>query len=98
QDAAADRFGAAGFSVLYGVTNANTSSPYVECELHGKNSGASPTPVSELKFRYYFTDEVHKPPQITINWSHVTTAGASGDLTVTPAVVLLSPAAAGADT
>jgi len=98
QDAAADRFVAAGFSVLYLVMIANPSSAYVECELHAKNSGASSAPVSALKVRYYFTDEVHKTPQLIINWSHVTTAGANGDLTVTPAIVPLVPTATGADT
>ena len=77
---------------------ANPSSAYVECELHAKNSGASSAPVSALKVRYYFTDEVHKTPQFMINWSHVTIPGNIADLTVTPAVAPLVPAATGADT
>ena len=66
-----------GFSVLYGVQSSSSTSPYIECELHAKNSGTSSALVSELKLRYYITDEVHKTPQITINWSHISTSGAN---------------------
>jgi hypothetical protein len=87
-----------GFSVLYGVQSSNATSPYIECELHAKNSGTSSAPVSELKVRYYFTDEVKKTPQITINWSHISTSGANASLTVSAAVGSVVPAATGADT
>lgn len=86
-----------GFSVLYGVQNSSATSAYIESELHAKNGGTSSAPVSELKLRYYFTDEVHKTPQITINWSHITTAGANGGLTVSAGVVALVPTKTGAD-
>jgi Cellulose binding domain len=87
-----------GFSVLYGVQSSGATSPYIECELHAKNSGTSSAQVSELKLRYYFTDEVHKAPQITINWSHISTSGANAGLAVSAAVGTLVPAATGADT
>ena len=89
----------AGLHVLYAVLKTQTSSPYVQCELHAKNNGGTPVPVSELKLRYYFTDEVKKAPQIMINWSHVCAPGNCGhDLTVTSAVTPVVPPATSADT
>jgi hypothetical protein len=97
QQCMASKCVASGFSVLYGVQNSNATSPYIECELHAKNSGTSMVTLSELKVRYYFTDEVKKAPQITINWSHISTSGANQSLSVgaTPGTVV--PAATGAD-
>jgi len=88
----------AGFSVLYKATDNHATTHYVNVELHAKNGGSSPINVGELKVRYYFTDEVKKTPKITIEWSHVTTAGANADLAVSSAVSAVVPAAATADT
>jgi hypothetical protein len=88
----------AGLHVLYAALKTQTSSPYVQCELHAKNNGSTPAQVSELKLRYYFTDEVKKAPQIMINWSHVCAPGnCSHSLTVTSAVMPNVPPAASAD-
>jgi hypothetical protein len=58
--------------------------------------------VSSLEARYYFigkdTGGVAVTPQMTINWSHVSTSGANADLTVTYTFNPLQPSATGADT
>jgi hypothetical protein len=89
----------AGLHVLYAALKTQPSSPYVQCEIHVKNNGSVPVQVSELKLRYYFTDEVKKPPQIMINWSHVCAPGNCGHtLTVTSAAMPNVPPASSADT
>jgi hypothetical protein len=87
-----------GFSILYAVMNAGATSAYIESEIHTKNGGTTSVDVSTLKVRYYFTDEVHKTPQITLNWSHVTTSGANASLNVGATTAALVPAKTGADT
>jgi len=89
---------AAGLSALYAVGTSAATSAYVGCEIAVQNSAAAAVPVSSLVARYYFTDEVHLPPQITIQWSHISTSGPDVDLTVTTTVASLSPAVVGADT
>jgi hypothetical protein len=75
------------------------SSAYVQCELHANNTGTSSVPVSELRLRYYFTDEVMKTPQITINWAHICVPGnCSSTLAPTATVNALVPPVTGADT
>ncbi len=87
-----------GLSVLYEVEDPAATSAYIGCELSISNSGTDSPALSDLKARYYFTDEVHQTPQITINWSHVSTSGADQDLGVTFSVSSLVPPATNADT
>jgi|HubBroStandDraft_2_1064218.scaffolds.fasta_scaffold76922_2 hypothetical protein len=87
-----------GLSVLYEVDSANSSSPYLGCELSIMNAGTGSSAISTLKARYYFTDEVHLTEQMTINWSHVATSGANADTTVTSTFAPVVPAVKGADT
>jgi len=87
-----------GLSVLYEVQDPAATSAYIGCELSITNSGTGSPGLSDLKARYYYTDEVHQTPQITINWSHVSTSGADQDLGVTSSVVPLVPAVTDADT
>lgn len=71
----------------------------MQCELRTDNTGTSSVPVSELKLRYYFTDEVMKTPLITINWSHVCVPGNCGStLAMTSTVNAVIPPVTGADT
>jgi hypothetical protein len=87
-----------GLSVLYEVQDPAAMSAYIGCELSITNSGTGSPGLSDLKARYYYTDEVQQTPQITINWSHVSTSGADEDLEVTSSVVSLVPAVTDADT
>ena len=88
----------AGMQVLYAVQTSAATSAYIECELHAKNGGTSTVAVSELKLRYYYTNEVvGKTPMITLNWSHITTGGANQTLDVTSTVNPLVPAKSNAD-
>jgi hypothetical protein len=88
---------AAGVSVLYQVGVSAASSAYIGCTLSIKNSGVASPAVADLKVRYYYTDEVHLSPMMTINWSHISTSGPDVDLSVTSAFGSLVPAATGAD-
>jgi cellulose binding protein with CBM3 domain len=87
-----------GLSVLYQVGPSAATSAYLGCELSVQNSGSQSPAISTLKVRYYFTDQVHLTPQMTINWSHISTSGANADVTVTFAFFPLVPAAQEADT
>ncbi|HTA91015.1 MAG TPA: cellulose binding domain-containing protein [Polyangiaceae bacterium] len=87
-----------GLSVAYAVQDTAATTAYVGAELDIKNSGAASIPLSQLKLRYYFTNEPKVTPLLTINWSHVSTSGANADLTVSAVTAALSPAATGADT
>jgi hypothetical protein len=87
-----------GLSVLYQVEDSSAMSAYIGCELSVLNSSTASPSISNFKVRYYYTDEVHQTPQMTINWSHVSTSGADQDLEVTSATVALTPAATDADT
>jgi hypothetical protein len=87
-----------GLSVLYLVEDTSATSAYIGCELSVLNSSTASPSISDFKVRYYYTDEVHQTPQMTINWSHVSTSGADQDLEVTSSFVALSPVVTDADT
>lgn len=87
-----------GLSVLYEVEDPATTSAYMGSEIEIKNAGTASPAVSALKVRYYFTDDVHMTPQMTINWAHIMTTGADADATVTATFAALSPPATDADT
>jgi hypothetical protein len=93
---------ATGLSVLYQVMDSAPMSAYIGCELSVTNAGSTAVPVSSLEARYYFigtdTGGVAVTPQMTINWSHVSTSGANTDLTVTYTFNPVQPSATGADT
>ena len=76
----------------------SATSAYIGCELSIVNASTASPSLSNLKVRYYYTDEVHMMPQMTISWSHVSTSGADEDLEVTSTVVPLVPAVTDADT
>jgi hypothetical protein len=91
-----------GLSVLYQVEDSNPMSAYIGCELSITNSSSTAVAVSGLEARYYFTGKdtngVDVTPQMTINWSHVSTSGANADLTVTSTVNALQSPVTNADT
>jgi hypothetical protein len=87
-----------GFQVLYANMQTSPSSAYMGCELHAKSGAQGTIPVEELKLRYYFTNDFALPPQFMLNWSHISTSGAQGPLTVTTTVNALMPATSTADT
>ena len=89
---------ATGLSALYAVGTSTSMSAYVGCEIAVQNSASTTVAVSGLTARYYYTDEVRLPPQITVQWSHISTSGPDVDLTVTTTVAPLAPATLGADT
>jgi hypothetical protein len=93
---------ATGLSVLYQVGPSAAMSAYIGCQLSVTNSGTTSVPVSNLEARYYFIGEdtggVAVTPQMTIQWSHVSTSGANADLTVTYTFNPLQPSATTADT
>jgi mannan endo-1,4-beta-mannosidase len=93
---------ATGLSVLYQVGPSSATSAYIGSELSVTNSGSTSVALSSLEARYYRIGEdtggVAVTPQMTIQWSHVSTSGADTDLTVTYAFNPLSPSATGADT
>jgi hypothetical protein len=93
---------ATGLSVLYQVGASAAMSAYIGCQLSVTNSGSATVPLSSLEARYYRIGEdtggVAVTPQMTIQWSHISTSGADVDLTVTSAFNPLSPSATGADT
>lgn len=90
--------GATGFYVQYQNMKTASSSPYIGCLLRGINNGSATVAVNQFKLRYYFTDEVVKPPQISIGYSHVAIPGSQGSLTVTNTVAKLPTPTATADT
>jgi hypothetical protein len=87
-----------GIVVLYRVEDSASQSAYVGCELSVANMGTASPALTDLKVRYYYTDDVHVAPQMTINWSHVSTSGADAPLSVAYSVVPMQPAATEADT
>jgi hypothetical protein len=72
-------------------------SAYIGCEISVNDASSTPVQLSDLTVRYYYTDEVHMGPQMTLNWSHVSTSGADEDLTVNYTFGTVSPAVADAD-
>jgi mannan endo-1,4-beta-mannosidase len=93
---------ATGLSVLYQVGPSSAMSAYIGSQLSVTNSGSTSVALSSLEARYYFIGEdtsgIAVTPQMTIQWSHVSTSGANTDLTVTSTFNPLSPSATGADT
>jgi Cellulose binding domain len=91
-----------GLSVLYQVGPSAAMSAYIGCQLSVTNASTASVPVSSLEARYYFIGEdtggVAVTPQMTIQWSHVSTSGANADLTVTYTFNPLQPATTTADT
>jgi hypothetical protein len=87
-----------GLSVAYQVQNSGATSAYIGATLSVKNSSGAAVPLSQLKVRYYITDEVHKTLQWTLNWAHVTTGGPFGNLGVNFTSGALAPTGTNADT
>jgi len=92
---------ATGLTVLYSVGDASSTSAYIGCTLSVSNGGSTPVVVSSLEVRYYYTAEdtagAKPTPQMTIQWSHVSTSSADQPLSVTSAFNALSPSAPTAD-
>jgi hypothetical protein len=92
---------ATGLTVLYSVGDASSTSAYIGCTLSVSNGGSTPVDVSSLELRYYYTAEdvagAKPTPQMTIQWSHVSTSSADQPLSVTSAFNALSPSAPTAD-
>jgi cellulose 1,4-beta-cellobiosidase len=86
-----------GLSVLYKVNSSQVMTPYISCEFSIRNASSTPVAVSDLKLRYYFTDEYHLPFSMTIQWSHISTSGANQTLNVSYTFGTISPAVTGAD-
>jgi mannan endo-1,4-beta-mannosidase len=86
-----------GLSVQYQVMDPAASSAYIGATLSILNSSSTSVTVSGLSLRYYYTDDVHMTPQMTINWSHISTSGANTDLSVSDSFAALTPSATGAD-
>jgi hypothetical protein len=87
-----------GVTVQYKVVSAAAMSVYIQCELFVKNAGPNTYAVSDLKVRYYFTDDVREPMSFSMNFSHIATSGANQDLTVTETSMAMVPTAPTADT
>jgi len=88
-----------GVSVQYKVVTADAMSPYMQCELYVVNAGPNTFAISELKARYYYTDDVKTTMQFTLNWKHIGTTGANiDDLTVTQTTMAMVPTKTNADT
>jgi hypothetical protein len=88
---------ATGLSVSYQAQDSNPMSAYIGSEISVNNASSTSVPLSALTVRYYYTDEVHMGPQMTINWSHVSTSGADQNITVNYTFGAVAPAATGAD-
>jgi endoglucanase len=87
-----------GVTVQYRVVTADAMTPYIQCELYVKNAGPNTFAVSDLKVRYYFTDDVRMPTTFSLNFSHIATSGANQDLSVTETSMAMVPTAPTADT
>jgi len=87
-----------GFSVQWKNEHTQTSSAYLGGEIVVKNAGPNSLAVSDIKVRYYFTDEVKKAFQFNNNFQHINTSGSQADLTVTFKTVGMAPTTATADT
>jgi hypothetical protein len=96
-DAADTGIVSTGLSVQYAVQDSAAMSAYIGCELSVVNSGSMAVAVSSLEARYYYLAGGFAP-QMTINWSHVSTSGANTDLGVTYSVVAMQSPAPSADT
>jgi cellulose 1,4-beta-cellobiosidase len=86
-----------GFTVQYKAENTTAISSYVQAEFNAKNTGATTIPVGELKLRYYFTDEPRVAPNMTINFSYISTSGSNQTLDVAWLVAGLVPTKPTAD-
>ena len=87
-----------GLSVQYKNLNANATDPYISCEILAKNAGPNSIAVSDLKVRYYFTDEPKKTNTFQNNFQHINVPGNQADLKVTQTVVGMAPTKPTADT
>jgi hypothetical protein len=87
----------AGLSVSYQVQDSGSMSSYIGSEISVNDASTSSVAVSSLTVRYYYTNEPQVTPQMTINWSHISTSGADENLTVNTTFGTVSPAVAGAD-
>jgi len=96
-----DAVAATGLTVLYSVGDASSTSAYIGCTLSVSNGGSTPVDVSSLELRYYYTAEdtagAKPTPQMTIQWSHVSTSSADQPLSVTSAFNSYSPSTSTAD-
>ena len=88
----------AGFSVQFKNEHTATSSAYLGGEILVKNAGPNSLGVSDIKVRYYFTDEVKKQNQFNNNFQHINTSSGQANLTVTFKVAGMAPTTATADT
>jgi endoglucanase len=88
----------AGFSVKWKNEHTATPSSYLGGEILVHNAGPNSLGVSDLKVRYYFTDEPKVMPKFNNNFQHISTSGSQFDLTVTMATVGMAPTATTADT
>ena len=88
----------AGFSVQYKNLNGSAMDAYISCEILAKNAGPNSLQVSELKVRYYFTDEPKKTNTFQNNFQHINLSGNQADLKVTQTVVGMAPTKPTADT
>jgi cold shock CspA family protein len=88
---------ATGLSVSYQVQDSSPMSAYIGCEISVNDASSTPVQLSGLTVRYYYTDEVHMTPTMTLNWSHISTSGADQSVTVTSTFGTVTPAATGAD-
>jgi hypothetical protein len=84
-------------SVFYQVGSSQPTTPYIGCQFSIRNASTMPVAVSDLKLRYYYTDEVHLALMMTIQWSHISTSGANQNLNVTYTFGSITPAVTGAD-
>jgi hypothetical protein len=88
---------ATGLSVSYQVQDSSPMSAYIGCEISVNDASSTPVQLSGLTVRYYYTDEVHMTPTMTLNWSHISTTGADQNVTVTSTFGTVTPAVTGAD-
>jgi hypothetical protein len=88
-----------GISVQYKVVTADAMTPYIQCELYIVNAGPNTFALSDLKARYYYTDDVKTTTEFTLNWKHIGTSGANvDDLTVNETNMAMVPTKTNADT
>jgi hypothetical protein len=87
-----------GVTAQYKVVSGNAMSSYIQCELYVLNAGPNTYAVSDLKVRYYYTDDVKTTTDWSLNWSHISTGGANQNVTVTEASMAMVPTKPNADT
>ncbi|HWZ89411.1 MAG TPA: cellulose binding domain-containing protein, partial [Polyangiaceae bacterium] len=90
--------GGNGVTAQYKVVSSDAMSSYIQCELYVLNAGPNTYAVSDLKVRYYYTDDVKTTTDWSLNWSHISTGGANQNVTVTEASMAMVPTKPNADT